>query len=429
MDFGTVLNRLKTRIRNYSFRDHWYKRILPEKLKHALSRSILKVLSSKTGKPAPYKAGEFPEGINLYGFFRAENGLAQGVKLYANAIEQAGIPHCFVNTDFLGWLPQKDTSFDDRLTDDNKYAVNIIHINPDQWMEAVGMFPRSHFDRHYNIGVFLWELERVPDHWLPIFEQVDEVWAPSEFVAKAIRKVTQKPVYRIPYGILTPTVPLSRESFHLPDDTFLVLLAYDSNSYASRKNPDAAIRAFREAFGDKPGDVRMVIKINNPKEEDVAHIREVAGNPNSYILMTERLDRKQMNRLIQLCDVYISLHRSEGFGLVMAEAMNLGVPVVATNWSANTEFMPESAACMVGYDMVPVGDAYQFDNTGLTWADADVHQAAEYLKKLKDDTNYRKQMARAGQEYIREYLSVEKSSEMIRERMREIMGKHKKMGH
>ena len=424
MDFTTAMNRMKTRLRNWFFQDHWFKKIVPEKVKHMLSRNILKAIESKTGKPEPYEAGAFPEGINLYGFFRAENGLAQGVKHYARAIETAGIPHCFLNTDFLGWLGQDDRSWDGKLTAENRYAVNVVHINPDQWMEAVGMFPRAHFDRHYNIGVFLWELERIPRHWIPIFDQVDEIWAPSEFVASAVRKATEKPVTVIPYGIETPvTEGLTRKNFGLPEDDFLVLLMYNTNSYATRKNPGAAIRAFKEAFGEHPAGAKLVIKINNAIPEEIEDIRRWLPDPDSYVLMTERMDRERMNAMIRLCDAYISLHRSEGFGLIMAEAMSLGVPVVATNWSSNTEFMPEDAACMVGYEMVPVGNGYQFEaeNEGLTWAEADSHQAAEYLRRLKEDPEYRERIGQAGQKVIRERLTTEKCAELIRERLKEVL--------
>ena len=137
--------------------------------------------------------------------------------------------------------------------------------------------------------------------------------------------------------------------------------------------------------------------------------------------MTERLDREKMNSLIQLCDGFLSLHRSEGFGLVMAEAMNLGTATVATNWSANTEFMTKETSCLVDAKQIPVGNAYQYEQEGLTWADADVHQAAEYLKRLKDDPEYYREKAEKGKKYIEENLSLEKCADVIRKRMNEIL--------
>ena len=421
MDVKTLLNRGKTRFRNWLASDLAIKKLVPASLRHRISGKVMDALATHTGVPAPYIPGKYPKGINLYGFFKAENGLAQGVKMYARALEEGNIPHTLLNTDFLDWLPQEDTTFDSRLETENRYAVNVMHVNPDQWQEACGMFPRSQFDGHYNIGIFQWELETAPADWKPLFDYVDEVWTPSEFTARTMRKETDKPVVPILYCIETPyDESLTRKDFGLSEDDFLVLTMYDSNSYASRKNPGAAIDAFREAFGEKPEGVKLVIKISNPKPEDIAFV-ESRLDSGSYVLMTDRLERKQMNSLIRLCDVFLSLHRSEGFGLVLAEAMNLGTATVATNWSANTEFMPEGTACLVNYSRVPVGNTYQYEQEGLTWADPDVHEAAAWLKKLKEEPTFREEIAEAGKKHIREQLSTAKCAEQMAARLNEII--------
>ena len=359
---------------------------------------------------------------SLYGLFKTEIGLAQGAKLYARALEKGNIPHTLLNLDFIPDLPQEDKTFDDRLTVENKYAINVVHINPPQWQDALGTFPQSHFDRHYNVGIFQWELETLPDDWKPLFDYVDEVWTPSEFTARTMRKETNKPVIPILYGMETPyDEKLTRADFGLNEDDFLVLMMFDSNSYASRKNPGAAIDAFREAYGENPEHVKLVIKINNPKAEDIAFVEEHIGGKAGYLLITERMDKERLNSLIRLCDVFLSLHRSEGFGLVLAEAMNLGTATVATNWSANTEFMPEGTACLVNYSRVPVGNTYQYEQEGLTWADPDVHEAAAWLKKLKEEPALRNQIAEAGKKHIREQLSTAKCAEQMAARLDEIM--------
>ena len=417
MEIRTAINRIKTGIRNYLTSDLWIKKVIPPEIRRRFSGKVMDALGARTGIPAPFVPGKYPMGINLYGFLKAENGLGQAVKMYARALEEKQIPHTLLNTDFLGWLPQEDTSFDDRLTTENRYAVNVIHVNPDQWQDACGTFPRSHFDGHYNIGVWLWELERFPDEWIPMTAYVDEVWTPSEFIASGIRKITDKPVTVIPYGIETPfDETLARGDFGLKEEDFLVLMMYDSNSFASRKNPGAAIDAFREAFGENPADAKLLIKISNPTPEDIAFVEERL-TPGSYILLTERMDRRKLNSLIRLCDVFLSLHRSEGFGLVLAEAMSLGTATVATNWSANTEFMPAGTACLVDCRQVEVGNAYKYEQPGRTWAEPDVRQAAEYLRRLKEDPAFREEIARAGQDHIREQLSAARCAGLIATRL------------
>ena len=371
--------------------------------------------------PKTFAPRRYPYGINEYGFFKEENGLGQGARMYARCIETAGIPHRFIHLDFLEWLPQNDKTFADKLDRRPKYAVNLIHVNPDQWEEALRNFPKRDIDRHYNIGVWLWELEKLPKPWLKYLDYVDELWVPSEFIARAIRKETTKPVCTIPYGMEVKSAGMTRADFGLPEDKFIVLTMYDSNSYVHRKNPMGAIDAFTEAFAGNP-EALLVLKINHPKDEEAALLEaRLQKERVQYRLIRERMPREQMNALIACCDAFISLHRSEGFGLPVAEAMALGTATVATNWSANAEFMDEKGTCRVGYTMVPVGDRYQHAEGGQQWAEPDIHEAARYLKKLYEDPEYRKAISEGGQEQVKRVLSVEKNGELMKKRLDEIL--------
>ena len=403
----------------------WIKRIVPRKLRRMISNPLADRMTYGhiEKKPRRYRPGLYPAGINLYGLLKSEIGLAQGARLYARALEAGGIPHTLLNLDFSKDLPQTEHSLDGRLTTENRYAINVVHINPPEWRVALGRFPQEQFDRHYNIGIFQWELETVPEDWVPLFNYVDEVWTPSAFTARTMSKVTKKPVIPVLYGMEAPyDADLTLADFGLNEDDFHVLIMFDSKSYASRKNPGGAIDAFREAYGENPEHVKLVIKINNPKPEDIAFVEEHMGRTSGYVLITERMDKEKLNSLIRLCDVFLSLHRAEGFGLVMAEAMMLGTPVVATNWSANVEFMPPEAACMVDCELVPVDGAYQSDDGTMRWAEPDAHQAAEYLRRLKEDPDFYREKKEKGSRVVAEKLSMEACAATIRKRMDEILG-------
>ena len=403
-----------------------FTRIIPKGPRRAVRDWLIRKTTPELVKeyrpPKAWIPGRYPEGINLYGFFREENGLGQGVRMYARAIEEAGIKHRFIHTSFLEWLPQEEHSFDSRLKKGSRYEINVIHINPDQWEDACRAFPHRNFDCRYNIGVWLWELNLIPEHWRRYLPYVDELWVPSEYVAGAIRRETDKPVTVIPYGIEVPVEDAGRRELGLEEDAFLVLAMFDSNSYAARKNPMGAVKAFTEAFSGRK-DVRLILKVNNPHSEDVEQLEQYLKQADvQYTLITERMPKTRLNTLIKCCDVFLSLHRCEGFGLPIAEAMRLGRAVVATDWSANREFMNSGCACPVGYKLVPVGDAYQFEREGQVWADPDIHQAAEYLRRLADDAEYREKIMRAAEEYAAEHLSTARCGELMKQRVRKIRG-------
>lgn len=397
--------------------------IVPKGPRQKVRDWLIKETSVKLARPPKaYIPGKYPDGINEFGFFREETGLGQGTRMYARSIEEAGIPHRFIHLNFLDWLPRDETSFADKLSKKPKYAVNLIHLNPDQWDEAMQLFPRRYFDRHYNIGVWLWELESLPRPWLRLLDFVDELWVPSEFIARAARKETDKPITVIPYGIEIDKPKLTRADLGLPEDQFIALAMFDSHSYVHRKNPMAAIEAFTEALAGKP-DTMLVLKANHPKEKEIELLEKQLKDARvQYKIIRERMSRECLNGLIACSDVFISLHRSEGFGLPIAEAMMLGTAVVATNWSANSEFMDETCAGCIGYGMVPVGDRYHYaTESSDQWAEPDIHEAAGYLKKLYDDPEYRKKLAGNGQAHVRNLLSVEGSGEKMKKRLEEIL--------
>lgn len=343
-------------------------------------------------------------GINLIGYARGEFGVAENVRSYARALESEGQPFLIRNFDAGVASRQEDLSMEPHFSKSLRYDTNVFFINADQMELAHRTLGDAAFRRRYNIGFWVWELERFPSAWDSAFDLVDEVWAPTEFVRAAIAANTDKPVVRMPKAIEFE-VPegLGREHFGLAKDAFVFLYSFDSNSYVSRKNPEAAITAFRRAFADGNSDVRLLIKsINGHRFPDrhAALVRSVADDPRIDV-RDGFLSRVEMFGLQNSVDCYVSLHRAEGFGLGMAESMFLGKPVIATAYSGNMEFMNRDNSCLVNYKLVPLADGEYPYWQGQHWAEANVDDAAQFMRRVVEDREYARRIGTAAAASIR----------------------------
>jgi glycosyltransferase involved in cell wall biosynthesis len=373
----------------------------------------------------PFNRFAFPDGINLIGFIRGEIGLGQSCRLVASGLEATGLPFTIYNYEQTSAMRFSDHSWDEKITNTVPYNINLIHINPYELPLAYLQLGNAFWDSHYTIAFWLWELEEFPEEWMNSIKLVDEIWTPSEFASASIRKVTDKPVRTIPYPLSASTdAACMREIFGLPEDKFLFLCMYDCNSTMERKNPMGALNAYKQAFSPAVQDVGLVIKVNNPQQKDLQLLRkEFEGYSNIFIL-ADILDKPQVNSLISCVDAYISLHRAEGFGLVPAEAMLLGTPVIATNWSANTEFMNPDVACMVDFSFVTIEDDVGPYKKGNRWADPDIEQASTYMRRLYQEPEYGRELAEKSQAYIQEKLGLEQAAALIKNRIDEIYKKY-----
>ncbi len=375
----------------------------------------------KSKKTQRFQKGKYPAGINLIGDIKAETGLGQSMRIIAAMIEHSGIPFVIKQVNAPGGLEHNDCTWAGKIGDGLLYGINLIHINPNTWAERYNSFRKEELDYRYNIAYWLWELEEFPDEWVPCIATVDEIWTPSEFISRSIRQKTDKTVRTIPYAITIEHTPhLGRDYFHLPEDKFFCLIMYDFKSMSERKNPEAAVRAFIQAFKPTEG-VGLIIKINHLKNrKELEKLKsKVESYPDVYYI-TDNLSRQEVESLIAVSDVMISLHRSEGFGLPLAEAMYLGTPVVATNWSANTEFMGRGNACLVDYQLVKLPKAIGPYKKGSIWAAADEEQAAGYMRKLYYDSAYYASIKENGRRRIEEQLPIGAASKLLKEAVEEI---------
>jgi glycosyltransferase involved in cell wall biosynthesis len=390
------------------------KALLPNTLKYKIKNRMNSYYNycmlKKYKKVKPYEKGKYPYGINLIGDVRAETGLGQSMRLLASVLQENEIPFVIIQVDQPGNLAKDNDSWNYKIEKKPKYAVNLIHINTSEWAENYTKLPTELLEARYNIAYWLWELEDFPKQWLACIKTIDAIWTPSEFICQCLRKNTDKPVVKVPYRIeLQEPVKYGREHFELPENVFLFLMMYDFKSISERKNPKGMVEAFRKAFSPEKANeekVGLVIKVNHVEDYVLLQALKKELEEYQYIYyITDNLSRAEVESLVASVDVYISLHRSEGFGLPAAEAMYLGTPVIATNWSATTEFMSRQTACLVDYDMVVLERPLGPYPKGSRWADADITQAADYMVKLYQDKAYYQDISQNAKQSIRLQLN------------------------
>lgn len=401
----------------------YLKRILPTRLLKLSKDKFIELKISKYQKEPINKElySQKPTGVNLVGDIRAEIGLGQSMRLLANELNLSSFDFCVHNFQLDGNVRRNDTSWDDKIQEDYPYGINIFHINPYEVGLAYIYLNKDIWKDRYNIAFWLWELETFPKEYEKSIRFFDEIWTPSEFTSNCIRKVTDKPVYTIPYYVTAQCdEKYDRDYFGLPKDRFLYLTMFDSNSTVSRKNPVGAIDAFKKAFKKDDKQVGLVIKVNNPTKENIEYIKSLlAGYENVYFI-TKVMDKSEVNSLIANVDVFVSLHRAEGFGLVMAEAMLLKTACIATNWSSNIEFMNQETACMLSYKMTEIQKSEGCYTAGSIWADPDVDEAAQYMVKLKEDASFYKEITDAAYDSIRTLLGEKRIVAILESRLKRI---------
>jgi Glycosyltransferase len=376
----------------------------------------------KNAQIKPFQPDKYKNGINLIGNIKALSGLGQSCRLVANELQESGIDFSIYNYSQLGNVKEDDEKWDDRITLELPYNINVIHINPYEFGIAFAQLPSTVWDYRYNIAFWLWELEEFPDEWVPCISCLNEIWTPSEFISESLRKKTHIPVRTIPYSVnVLMKKEYDRSFFGLPADQFLYLMMYDSYSICERKNPKGAMEAFRKAFDKDNNKVGIIIKINNAVKEDIQLIKEEMEDYQNVYIISETLNKDQVNSLIRCSDVLVSLHRAEGFGLVLAEAMLLGVPTIATNWSSNTEFMNHEVSCMVDYKLIELEQDMGPFKKGNRWADPDIIEASKYMKILYMDQEFYHRLACSAKKHIQSKLSMESAVKLIKERFSEIM--------
>jgi glycosyltransferase involved in cell wall biosynthesis len=244
-------------------------------------------------------------------------------------------------------------------------------------------------------------------------------------VMEALSRKSPVPVVLMPHAIaFDEPGNVERSRFGLPEKSFVFLTMYDMHSYQARKNPEGVIEAFRTAF-PVPRDVCLVIKVMNGEScpAEAATLRErVAGLP-ACVLIDETLSREDIYALEATSDCFVSLHRSEGFGLGLAECMYLGKPVIGTHWSGNADCMTVENSCPVGFRLIPLEQDHGPYARGQRWADPDLDEAAVYMRRLVSDASFRDRVGEAGRRTMRTDHAPATIGRLYRKRLG-VIGEH-----
>jgi glycosyltransferase involved in cell wall biosynthesis len=355
------------------------------------------LLAPRPDVPAPTARG----GVVVAGELGRATGLGEAARIIERAIARIGLPTWSVDLDepaAMGIPPG---------------APLLLHVNSPQVPLALLRAGRGLVRGRRVIGYWAWELPSVPDTWRAGLPFVHEIWANSSFSAAAFRSWlapdAPRPVRAVPIPLaVAPPVPaaLGRAAFGLPADAVVVLVSFNLASSFERKHPLAAVAAFRRAFRDRR-DRLLLLKVGNPGHftEDFARLRQAVAGAANIRIETRTLPAADSHALTACADIVLSLHRSEGFGLVPAEAMLLGRPVIATGWSGNMDFMDEESAALVGYRLVPARDPRGvFEAPDAVWAEPDIDEAAAHLVRLAGDPAARVALGERGRARARASL-------------------------
>lgn len=359
-----------------------------------------------------------PDGVNVIGYFRGELGLGEVGRKIVAAAEHGGIPTATVTYKRLGH--RQEHRFEERGGGDAPYNTNIICVNANALAKLHDDLGPELLAGRYAIGVWFWETADFPVEMRAAFDLVDEVWVASAFVREAVGAGSEKPVRIVPIPLEPrPVTTMSRRDLGLPNG-YLFLFTFDYYSVFARKNPIGLVEAFTSAFDDGEGPLLIIKSVNGADHpEYMSQLQSAVAGRSDVRLLDGFVSAEHKDALMAAADCYVSLHRSEGLGLTMAEAMSLAKPVIATAYSGNLTFMSERNSYLVRYTpaaIPPGADPYV---AGGEWAEPDLDHAAELMRYAYDHPAE----ARATGERAKSDLerhSLDQTAAFIRQRLDEI---------
>ena len=358
-------------------------RLLPRGMRREALFGMMALRAPRIARPRPSGQGQLVHA----GYFSSISGLGAAARRLQLGLASRGLEATAV--DLTGPLHQ-GIELPAQTAPPSHVAPGpgtlLVHVNGPMLPWALTVLGRRAVTGKRVIAVWNWELPVLPADWRRGLACCHEIWAASRFTAAAFEGPV--PVRVVPYPVVpAPPAPLGREAFGLPADVFVTLQILDAASSIARKNPAGSIAAHRQAFGDDPKFI-LLLKVRNtgPAGEAWREIAaQAAARPNVRVLDAE-MPEAELSALILACDALISLHRAEGFGFTLAEALALGRPVVGTAWSGNLDFMDAPGAHAVPVTLLPAVDPQMtYHLAGASWAEPDIATAAHLLQRIAAD--------------------------------------------
>lgn len=367
------------------------------------------------------------KGVNFFGSWETSDGIGRAAALNIRCLESSDFSlDTYVLSRPVALQSGRDTVIDDSQLEKLKYKINLFQFSARWVPHYFSHLSEGALDGFYNIGYWFCEVPKIPDHWARQMEFFDEIWTASSFCETAFSRSANIPVVRIPLLIeergITPKILANGSVGKISTFTFLTI--FNTYSDAERKNVLFTVRAFLEAFGNNP-EVRLVVKVSNLEHdsllsEKLSFVREQHTN---IEIIEGYLEDHVVQELYERADVYVSLHRAEGFGLTISDAMSRGVPVIATGYSGNMEFCDASDTRLVAYSLRSVGHERLRYRKDDIWAEPDMNDAIDAFRELVTDyPRWLKKAARA-RVRIQSTFSVDQVASLMRERLQLINNK------
>lgn len=359
-------------------------------------------------------------GVNLYGHALGRLGVGEDVRMAAKALDAANIPYV-VRDIKAAAVGDEERPEGLKLSETSPFDVNLLCMTGLSTISAALAEGKGLHEGRHTIGMWPWELPEWPAALEQAWDCVDEVWASSRFTFETYDRAGMVPVYHQPMAVVADASEgATRADFGLPADSFLFGFSFDGLSSVSRKNPGAVIAAFQEAFPSGTKGVGLVLK-GIRVSADVpswSQLLQAIDGDSRIHLINESLTRGRLLDLYRALDAFVSLHRSEGFGRNLAEAMLLGKPVIATDYSGNLDFTTDQTAALVPVQLRKVLPGEYPFGAGQSWAEPDTAAAAQIMRTLLEDAAWRERIAVRGQEYVRTHYSPEVVAEAWAKRLR-----------